>query len=93
MEPAVWQSLLCVVDADDNGTVDWNELVQFISEVFVHIEREKALQGVLQQHQSESADLAIKSTDSPVEDTGPAVALKMRQSKDVVRVQLETNGE
>lgn len=93
LDTAVWQSLLAVVDADDNGNVDWTELVQFMGEVFMHIEREKALQGLLKE-QATSTNTAVPiTTHEGVQPAGPAVALKMRQSKDVMRVQLETDGQ
>lgn len=41
LDPAVWQSMLAVVDTDDNGKVEWDELVQFMCDVFKHIEREQ----------------------------------------------------
>lgn len=94
----MWQSLLAVVDADDNGQVDWTELVQFMGEVFMHIEREKALQGALKKHASnaETQDTAavpvIMDTEPAAQEAEAAIMRKTRESQDVVQAQLETDG-
>ena len=94
----MWQSLLAVVDADENGQVDWTELVQFIGEVFMHIEREKALQGALEKHASsaETQDTAavhvIMDTEPAAQEAEAAIARKTRESQDVVQAQVETDG-
>lgn len=72
LDPAVWQSLLAVVDADDNGNVDWSELVQFMGDVFMHIERERKLQGALKQHSENKVIQDTAAAPSTV-DVEPAV--------------------
>lgn len=49
LDPAVWQSMLAVVDADENGQVEWEELVQFMCDVFKHIERDKVVRDAMEQ--------------------------------------------
>jgi hypothetical protein len=105
LDPAVWQSLLVVVDADDNGLVDWNELVQIMGEVFKHIQRERALQTVLQENPS--LKMATEGIATPGETghvandvekggkdlAGPSVVLKMRESRGALRVRLDTGNQ
>jgi hypothetical protein len=79
LQPAVWQSLLAVVDADDNGKVDWNELVHFMGDIFAHIERERLLN-----HHVKEAQGGLAREGS----TAHAVAVRLRESQDLVRVQL-----
>jgi hypothetical protein len=46
LEPAIWQSLLAAVDTDENGAIEWKELVTFFCDVFKHIERERQLDAL-----------------------------------------------
>lgn len=83
LQPAVWQSLLAVVDADDNGHVEWSELIQFMGDIFQHIERER----VLSQH----VKVRYVERMASLESNENAVAVRMRESQDMVRVQLATD--
>lgn len=86
------------MDADDNGQVEWTELVQFMGEVFMHIEREKTLQRALQQH---AENTGIQDTAVPVTmDAQPAapeaevaVAPEKRGSQDVAKVLSDNDGQ
>eukprot|EP00892_Ulva_mutabilis_P003953 jgi/Ulvmu1/192/UM001_0196.1 len=66
LDPAVWQSMLAVVDADENGQVEWDELVQFMCDVFKHIERDKVVRQAMQQSEAGAVEAhAGGSMDGP----------------------------
>lgn len=43
LSPGLWQSMMASVDCNDDGTVEWEELVFFMSEIAQHVAKEKRI--------------------------------------------------
>lgn len=88
LDPAVWQSMLAVVDTDDNGQVEWDELVQFMCDVFKHIEREKVVSSAMKQSSTGDGSGAVEtSTVVPVEAAGSGISPGPAMSVDDLKAQ------
>ncbi len=48
LSEAHMRAMFTAIDADENGSVDWFELVSFICDALEHIERERYIQMVSQ---------------------------------------------
>jgi len=70
LDPAVWQSMLAVVDTDENGVVEWEELVQFMCDVFKHIERDKLVRNAIASSSGEVGGTPIGDTTNVSMETG-----------------------
>lgn len=65
--------MLAVVDTDDNGKVEWDELVQFMCDIFKHIEREKLVSRAITQAVADEATADDTPTMAPSAGGGSGV--------------------